>query len=163
MAVATRVSDTDDRTRRAVTAAVRGWLEGGRPIWVPIVGESMAPFLPHGSRILATRITAAAVRPGDLILHERAGRMVCHRVLRRRLRHGRVALLTRGDAWVGRGQWLAGGRVIGRVVAVERDGRRVRLDTAFGQAAALVTGTFAWMRGRARAVVGHVRWRWRTA
>jgi len=145
----------DATERWMATSLVRDWLTAGNAAWVPVAGESMAPYLPDGSRVLVVR--APAVRPGDVVVHENAGRMVCHRVVRRRSVRGRIALLTRGDAWRGRGRWIADRRVIGTVVAVDRHGRRRRVDTAAGRAEGLVRGATMWARGRAMAAVDRIR------
>lgn len=117
----------------------------------------MEPFAPAGSRVLVTSIAAHAVRRGDLILHEGAGRLICHRVIRRRSRNARVVLLTRGDAWRHSGAWISDRQVLGRVIAVERNGRARSAGAALMRWTGLANAAVAEARRLARAALGRGR------
>ncbi len=93
-------------------------------------GGSMRPTIRGGEAITVTPVAIEAVAAGDIVLFRRRGRMVVHRVLRV-LREGDVVrFLTRGDASVAADPPLEACHVLGRVVAVERDGRDVDLTGA---------------------------------
>lgn len=93
-------------------------------------GESMEPFLPNGARILVRGDSADRIALGDLLVYDANGQLVCHRVLRRSGRRGEVSFLTRGDHGWTPPAWVPGGHVLGKVLAVERDGTVSTLDTA---------------------------------
>jgi signal peptidase I len=116
--------------REAVcTQLLREWIARGEPAWLPLIGESMAPFLHSGSRVLVSKGTTGEVLCGDLLLFEVEGKLICHRVLRRRASGGKYAFLTKGDDWRTIEFWIGEEQVIGRVVSVERNGDLVRLDS----------------------------------
>ncbi|HSB67780.1 MAG TPA: S26 family signal peptidase [Candidatus Methylomirabilis sp.] len=117
----------------ACAELLRCWVAGGASAWLPLHGHSMAPFLPGGSKILVSKTTAGRIGCGDLFVYEEEGRLVCHRVLRRRARGSRYAYLTKGDGWGTMESWVAEEQVLGKVPRVERDGREVDLNTAIGR------------------------------
>jgi hypothetical protein len=145
-----------DTTRREAIAVVRAWLASGEPMWVPIAGGSMARSVPDGSRVLVHGVAPDALRPGDLILHEARGRLVCHRVIRRRIRRGRVALLTRGDAWRQSGRWIADRQVLGRVMAIDDDRCTRRADGWPMRLGGLMSAATAESRRVGRGIVARV-------
>lgn len=62
-------------------------------------GGSMRPFFRHGQRLLVCRITEDRLRVGDVVVfrHPGHGRVLLHRIRRKRLMDGRIQLLMRGD------------------------------------------------------------------
>jgi len=98
--------------------------DAARGSGVPVVGASMEPILPEGSRV---RTGPAAGRPvrGDLVLFSRQGDLTVHRVIG--LRGDR--LRTKGDASVrAEPDLLAAADLLGVVVEAERSGRRTDLE-----------------------------------
>lgn len=150
----------------ACTQLLRDWLAAGESAWLPLHGQSMAPFLPSGSKILVSRTVVGQIGCGDLLVYEEEGRLVCHRVLRRRVRGSRHAFLAKGDGWGTMESWVAEEQVLGRVPRVKRDGGEVSLDTAIGRLHALTATITAlvliglrrllrWARGR---LAGRTAW-----
>jgi signal peptidase I len=85
----------------------------------------MLPFLRDGDLLVVRPATAAEVRIGDVICYEPpAGRLCLHRVIARRER----GFVTRGDA-LAYVDVVPDAAVLGVVIARERRGRRVALDT----------------------------------
>lgn len=105
----------------------------GQSAWLRLRGESMQPTLPDGVRILVRGEPANRIAPGDLLVFDAGGGFVCHRVLRRAGRPGEWRFLTKGDHGWTIAAWVAGRDVVGRVVAVERDGAVSTLDTAWSR------------------------------
>ena len=106
----------------------RAWLADGRDLRLPLSGGCMRPTIPQGARIVVTPCDVTATRAGDVLVYEEASRLVCHRVLRHeRGAHG-SRLLTRGDGLREHATWIPAAAVIGRVIAIEHDGRRRALS-----------------------------------
>jgi hypothetical protein len=105
---------------RAVDEMARELLARGLPVTFVARGASMWPFVRDGDRLTVAPL-AGAPRLGDVVLVGGEGFGVVHRVVR--VAGGRV--LTKGDALPRSDGWAPLGRVLGRVVAVERRGRPV--------------------------------------
>jgi signal peptidase I len=60
-------------------------------------GRSMAPTLVDGMTIQVYKIAPAVVLPADIILYNRAGQMVVHRVIGITNKDGKAVFLTKGD------------------------------------------------------------------
>ena len=117
------MTDTQQLVREGVLAAWRG---GMRECCVATSGTSMLPLMPDGSRITVTACAAAALRPGDIILFDSGQTLITHRVLR--LRGGPdLRIYEKGDNRTA-GTWIGSAQVVGRVTALERSGRTIRLD-----------------------------------
>ena len=124
-------------------ALLREWLDSGATAWLHVTGHSMAPFLPLGARIEIARVAGDELRPGALIVYEIEDRLVCHRILTRDSRDSAAAFTARGDAWRAVTSRVGSPDVVGVVVAIERRGRVVALDTRVRrtQAAALAAAS----------------------
>jgi signal peptidase len=91
----------------------------------------MRPFLKDGDVIEVSPVEAQAVRIGDVILYRSpAGRAIVHRVigLDGNGQNGADGLTTKGDAMPGADEPVRPEQVLGRVVAVERERKRVETD-----------------------------------
>jgi hypothetical protein len=66
---------------RLATAVVAARLRAGRSTSLRVSGRSMYPFLAPGQEVLLEPCAAGALRPGELVAFERAGRVILHRVL----------------------------------------------------------------------------------
>jgi signal peptidase I len=107
---------------------LREWIDAGEPVWLPLSGESMAPLLPSGSQVLVSQTVTGQIRFGDLLVYEAEGRIICHRVLRRRRYGASYTFLTKGDGRRMTDPWVYAEQVIGIVVAIDRNGSIVRLN-----------------------------------
>ena len=83
--------------------------------WILLSGASMEPTYADGDWLLVEPVTRS-VRPGEVVVARRGGRLVTHRVVS--LRNGQV--VTRGDACAIADPPIAMGGVIGRVIGVRR-------------------------------------------
>lgn len=89
-------------------------------------GASMRPNIREGEVITVAPVQPAQIRRGDVVLYRSSRGVIAHRVVRiTRRPDGSVALLPRGDASRTCDEPVEEAAVLGRVVAVERDGRRV--------------------------------------
>ncbi|NVM20309.1 MAG: hypothetical protein HWN68_00830 [Desulfobacterales bacterium] len=100
--------------------------------WFRIVSGSMRPLIDAQDRVLAKHMEADEVEPGDIILFKNSHVLVTHRVIRILRRNGKTMILQRGDAG-GSASTVAPESVMGKVVAVEKDGRLLRLDCGWAR------------------------------
>jgi len=83
-------------------------------------GGSMRPFFRQGQRLAIGMVSGDQLRVGDVVVfrHPGHGRVLLHRIRRKRLVNGRTQLLMRGDNNVHYDGWVGSERVDG--VAVKR-------------------------------------------
>ncbi len=125
-------------------------LAGGGLVRFRADGDSMRPTIRGGEIVTAAPIVDGRIVAGDVLLFRSAGRVLAHRVVTIDATSREPVVRLRGDGKRGCDGPVDASQIVGRLVAVERDGRTVRLD-----------GTLARLRYRMRAAAGHV-WRWRT-
>ncbi len=101
-----------DRFRRAVTGL---WQAAGRVGVLAVTGTSMEPVLRAGDEVVVRYGTTVPVALGDLVVFERDGRSVVHRVIAIRGRAGQRRLLERGDRSPA-GTWIDAAEVVGVVL-----------------------------------------------
>jgi hypothetical protein len=105
----------------------------------------MLPSLPVGSSLVIRSQSGARCAVGDVVVFEREGRLVAHRLL---LPWGR-GFLERGDGISPAGR-VRSDAILGRVVAVRRpDGQTVDLDTPAARRAgrrAVAASILRWAR-----------------
>jgi len=101
----------------------------------------MRGTIDDGAEVLVETGAPRRIRAGDIVLYTEAGHLICHRVLRRR----GASLVTKGDAL----RTAAGGvpvsSLIGRVIAIEIDGRRRSLTSPRERARALTALARGWL------------------
>lgn len=129
----------------ALDAALDIWSRTGQKSVIAVTGRSMFPFIRDGDRVLVTH-GAGGVRRGDVILFRREGMLIAHRVLQS-CETGST-FVTKGDNAFDLDPTLNAQEIVGRVRAVEREGRRMSLETAPWRVVGwlIATGTLAWMR-----------------
>lgn len=104
-------------------------LQGGNSLRFRVRGASMRPFIKDGDLAEVWPTSTSDLRRGDVVLCRHAGgRLVVHRVVRVRRKNGRIAVVTRGDLMAQPDGSVPAHDVLGRAVAVEREGRRIALD-----------------------------------
>ena len=106
-----------------------GLLRTGKSFTFPVKGNSMRPFFRDGDSALVRREQQRAIRVGDIMVYRSNGQLFAHRVLR--IVGEKRQYLCKGDARETSDQRVPAAAVLGRVVARFRDGRRLRLDSAF--------------------------------
>ncbi len=119
-------------TPATLAAALAVWQHSGLRHQIPVQGSSMEPLLRHGD-VVEVAHRPGPLRRGDVIVFKLGDSVVVHRLLRQD--RGRTRYLTRGDNRLDADPPVAAADVVGRVVAVRRGSRTVRLDTAFWRAA----------------------------
>lgn len=97
-------------------------------------GSSMHPFIRGGDVLLVEPVAPARLRPGEIIFYHRGGTShMVHRLVRRVEKDGRLMFIAQGDNVVGADAPILAEQVLGMVVEIQRDGRRMRLGTGLGR------------------------------
>lgn len=92
-------------------------------------GSSMTPLIRDGDLLTISPVDAASLEIGDVALYRTCrDRIIAHRVVGKTTQDGELVLETQGDARLASDRPVPGGRVMGRVVRVQRRARVYRLD-----------------------------------
>jgi hypothetical protein len=118
-------------------------LGGGSSLRFRARGVSMWPLVRDGDILEVQPPGFAALRRGDVVLcRPRGGRLVAHRVVQIiRGNSGATTIVTQGDTLAFSDAPISAEQVLGYVVAVERNGKRIKLDTHLQRLAGIL-----WMR-----------------
>jgi signal peptidase I len=114
-------------------------LDEGKTVRFQVKGWSMRPFIQDKDFITVAPARNSRMRIGDIVYYftpEKKPRV--HRVVNIRKKKGRVTYLIKGDATYGSAEHVEATSVLGKVTAVEREGRTRRMDTAFSRIKSLL-------------------------
>ncbi|HSA96512.1 MAG TPA: S24/S26 family peptidase [Acidobacteriota bacterium] len=125
-------------------------LEKGKPFRFEARGESMHPAVRDGDVLTVEPLAGRSPRPGEIVafVHPETGGVRVHRVVR--LEPGRFVL--KGDNALGADPAVGPEAILGRVVGLERGGRRRRLRPAVLAAARARLSRSAWFTRLVRRV-----------
>ena len=129
---------------------VRSVLGAGGAVRFRADGDSMRPTIRGGEIVTAAPVVDERIVAGDVLLVRSAGRVLAHRVVAIDATAAERLVRLRGDAKSGCDAPTRVAQIVGRVVAVERNGRTIRLD-----------GLAARLRYRLRAAASRI-WSCRT-
>ncbi|MFA6032454.1 MAG: signal peptidase I [Myxococcota bacterium] len=115
--------------KHAVIELVREGLDRGLSMNFKVQSESMRPYLRAGDVVSVKPADPHSLRKGDLIMFQSGDLMIVHRVLGESRGEEGVMLVTKGDANPHNDPPVHHGRVMGRVVKIERNGLRLDLDS----------------------------------
>ncbi|MBI3912162.1 MAG: hypothetical protein HY320_14680 [Armatimonadetes bacterium] len=88
----------------------------------------MLPTIREGDVVTCEPIHSGTIRRGDIILHRFRHGVIAHRVVKIEARRGQPAIfILRGDACAADDAPVDAAQILGRVVAVERNGRVISL------------------------------------
>jgi signal peptidase I len=108
---------------RLLAESVRIW--GG--IQLPSVGTSMVPSIQPGDVLSIQLVDPKEVSLGDVVVYEREGVLIVHRVVGIFAAPSEPYLVTRGDRSLRDDAPIRTGELLGRVVSIERKNRRVNV------------------------------------
>ncbi|MGZ8501529.1 MAG: S24/S26 family peptidase [Candidatus Limnocylindrales bacterium] len=144
------VEATRDPQAIALIGLYRSYRDAGVEAWLETRGVSMRPLVGPGGRMLV-EFGASPTRIGEIVVFERHGRIVAHRLVGSRRRGGREQLIVKGDAEAYFDPPIGRDDVLGVVRGVRRDAlgpvRRWGLD---GRSARLIAGVSRWTGRGAR-------------
>lgn len=107
----------------------RDILEKGRSIRFQANGWSMRPFIRDGDFIVVSPVKSSSIRKGDVVFYSDAeNKIIVHRIIRKYKKNDRITVLIKADASFGSSEKVEIQNVLGKVVAIERNGREKRLD-----------------------------------
>jgi hypothetical protein len=109
------------------TAVIEEALTTGTTVRFRAEGTSMYPTIRDGESISITAVSPAEVVRGDVLLCRHDKRMLAHRVVGVTTHGAGRVFELRGDAKIACDAPVGADDVVGRVIAVRRDGRLVRL------------------------------------
>ena len=90
----------------------------------------MRPFIKDGDLITVSPLRNSSIRVGNVVLYKTADdRAIVHRAIRKTRKGNRTIFFIKGDAAFGQPEKVNAERVLGRVTAIERNGRKRKLDT----------------------------------
>ncbi len=112
----------------------RDILEKGKSIRFQAKGWSMRPFIRDGDFIVVSPVKSSSIRKGDVVFYPNAeNKIIVHRIIRKYKQKGRMTVLIKGDASFSSPEKMDIQNVLGKVIAIERNGRKKRLDTKLYQ------------------------------
>ena len=109
-------------------AVLHVWRQAQRQHWLRITGCSMLPLIREGDRVLVAH-GHAGIRRGHVVVFRRDGKLTAHRVIRISGSDNEPIVVTKGDNTLQYDSTLSAGDIVGRVLTLERRGRRMSLDT----------------------------------
>ena len=106
----------------------------GKSIRFQAKGWSMRPFIRDGDFIVVSPIKNSSIKTGNVVFCiTTENKIKVHRVIRKHEKGNRIIMFIKGDATFSSPEKVEMQNVIGKVVAVERNGRKKRLDTKLYQ------------------------------
>jgi len=103
-------------------------LERGSRVRISIVGSSMYPLLRKGDNIFIEPTDAKKASVGDILVCQRGEKMYAHRLMKKYVNNGKTILVTKGDSFSEFDAPLYSQDVLGKVTAIERKGRYIRIN-----------------------------------
>ncbi len=99
-------------------------------------GWSMRPFIRDGDFIVVSPIESSSIKTGDVVFCiTTENKVIVHRVIKKHKKDkdNKITMLIKGDATFSSPENVEMQNVLGKVVEVERNGQKKRLDTKFYQ------------------------------
>ena len=96
---------------------------------IHVSGTSMVPAILPGDLIIVQRAAISEISVGTIVLYAREGRLFAHRVMEFSANAGQAVLVTRGDCLCYNDPMVLPEELLGKVVSVERRGRRVGVNS----------------------------------
>ncbi len=114
--------------------------QNGSTVSFKIASGSMRPALEIGDTVRVRRVEPSKIRAGDIVAFRDGGNVFVHRIVRVDRANGSASFYQMGDAG-GISQIVPADRIIGKVAAINKNGREVRLDAP---KQAIGSRIFAW-------------------
>lgn len=97
-------------------------------------GWSMRPYIQDGDIVTVSPLDDTSVKRGDVVFYSTAeNKVIVHRVIKKYKRDSKTAFLIKGDATFGFPESINVQNVLGKVMEIERNGRKRRLDSRLYQ------------------------------
>jgi signal peptidase len=113
----------------------------GKSIRFRAKGWSMRPFIRDGDFIVVSPVEYSSIKTGDVVFYLTAkNKALVHRVIKKskKDKDDRITMYIKGDATFSTAEKVEMQKILGKVVAVERNGRKKKLDTKLYQLTGLL-------------------------
>lgn len=97
-------------------------------VWMRLEGKSMLPFLKSGTMISVRNADIRDIHIGDIVVFEKDGTIIAHRVFRKANLAGQFFLRTKSDISFSLESLISNEGLIGKVTAFKRSGREIKVD-----------------------------------
>lgn len=105
-------------------------LKRGNYFHVRIKGKSMEPFLRYKEVVIIKRFKPSDIRPGDIVFYRvPPSQRVIHRIIKITSENGKTVFITKGDTNFYFDPYVYPEDILGKIVAIERNGQYIKLDT----------------------------------
>lgn len=121
----------DKLSHKAHSVLVEMWQEAcdrGSRLGFRVVSGSMEPLIQVGDVVKITRVEPSSVHIGDIVAFQQGQSVVVHRVIGKSPSNQQLIFRHRGDAGASSGE-IPAENLIGKVSAIEKEGREIFLDT----------------------------------
>jgi len=118
----------DSKTQNVLMEMWQEVCRSGGSLNFKILSASMKPTIEVGDVVKVSRVEPSRVRVGDILAFQVGQNVVVHRVIDKRWSDQQLSFRHRGDAGGISGK-IAAEHLIGKVLAVKREGREISLDT----------------------------------
>jgi signal peptidase I len=109
------------------------------------LGTSMFPFIRSGDLLTTRAVNPTDLSIGEVLLYQREGRSFVHRLIKKKFMNGTPQFITRGDHQTFCDPAICSSQILGKVICIERSGRRIHLDTPFqGMWGRVLASTSSW-------------------
>ena len=121
----------------------RNILQKGNSVRFQVKGRSMSPFIQDEDFIVVSPIYNSSIKPGDVVMYSSTeNKVVVHRVIKKHKKDNRMIWSAKGDATSGPPEELDIQKVLGKVVSIERNGKRINVDGGLGRLNNLIYSWF---------------------
>ena len=100
-------------------------LQTSGKLTLQVTGWSMLPTIFPGDTLIVEQCSAASTREGDIVLVSRDARLFVHRLLEKTCESDSSSIRTRGDAMSTIDPPVKEQQLLGRISAIERNGKRM--------------------------------------
>ncbi len=122
--------------KRSINSTGAGFLElskdifeKGKSVRFQAKGWSMRPLIQDGDFIVVSPVENSSIKTGDVVFYSTTGnKVIVHRLIRKYKQKGRMTVLIKGDASFSSPEKIDIQNVLGKVIPIERNGRKKRLD-----------------------------------
>ena len=132
-----RATDTLTNSE-AVSNLTESLLASGSCVRFHASGGSMHPTIRAGDMLILAPIDSTELRKGAVVLARQSGRLVAHRIANVAKNDAGTRVLLRGDALSACAPTVSADAVLARVVAIERAGCRMAVDSATARMSSVV-------------------------
>lgn len=120
------------------------WQEIGKETQIKLSGMSMLPLIKNGDSVVIHHSTKG-LGVGSIVAFRKGQKIIVHRVIKIEHEDGKTTFLTKGDLNLKTDHPLHEDKLIGKVIARNRGGRQINLDTTFWTVMGRIISTFSFI------------------